>query len=93
VLARKGAGCMFPIFFSILVLIALLSICSNIAMRIRLTKRESSRDKFVWWRRGADEVDSTYEELFPASYLPRLNRIVFWLVLASALAVLLAYLR
>ncbi len=84
---------MFPIFFSILVLIAILTICGNIVMRIRLTKREPSRDKLVWWRRGSDEVDSTYEELFPGSYLPRLNRFVFWLVLVSALAVLVAYVR
>lgn len=84
---------MFPVFFSILVLIALLSICSNIIMRIRLTTREPSRDKLVWRRRGSDEVDSTYAGLFPGSYLPHLNRFAFWLVLILALAVLVAYLR
>jgi hypothetical protein len=83
---------MFAIVFSILVLTAILSIYSNIVMRIRLTRREPSRDKLAWWRRGSDEVTGLYEELFPGSYLPLLSQFAFWLPLALALVVLVAYL-
>ena len=74
---------MFGVFFSILVLVALLSIFGEIVMRVRLTKR-ASRDKIAWWRRGGDEVAATYEEVFPDSRLPFFRRFVFWLVLACA---------
>ena len=74
---------MFGVFFSILVLVALLSIFGEIVMRVRLTKR-ASRDKIAWWRRGGDEVTATYEEVFPDSRLPFFRRFVFWLVLACA---------
>jgi hypothetical protein len=84
---------MIAIVFSILVLMAILSICGNIVMRVRLSKGEPSRDKLVWWRRGSDEVSSTYEELFPRSHLPMLSQFAFWLVLAFALVILIASLR
>jgi len=83
---------MFAILFSILVLMSILSISSNLVMRIRLTKAEPSRDKLVWWRRGSDEVTSMYEELFPSSRLPLVSQAAFWLVLTSAIAVLVALL-
>ena len=82
-----------PVVFSMLLLMALLSIYSNIVMRIRLTKAESSRDKLVWWRRGSNDVDAMYEELFPGSYLPLFSQFAFWLLLALASAVLVATLR
>jgi hypothetical protein len=47
---------MFGVFFSILALVALVSIFGEIVMGVRLTRRETSRDKLVWWRRGGDEV-------------------------------------
>jgi len=43
------------VLFSILVVIAVLSICSELFMRIRVTKRETG-DKIAWWRRGGDDV-------------------------------------
>jgi hypothetical protein len=46
---------MFTIAFSILVPMATLGTCSGILLRIRLTKAEPA-DKFVWWRRGDDEI-------------------------------------
>ena len=70
---------MFGIFISILVLVGLLSICVEIIMRFRLTRKETSRDKLAWWRRGGDEVAATYEELFPHSRLPPFRRFAFWL--------------
>jgi len=75
---------MLSVVVSILVLVAILSICSNISMRIRLTKAEPSRDKLVWWRRSSDEVTAMHEELFPGSYMPILSKLAFWLVVASA---------
>jgi len=83
---------MFPVVFPILVMIAIPSICINLVMRIRLTKAERSRDKLVWWRRGSDEIDAMYEELFPGSYLPLFNQFAFWLLLASASVLLVAIL-
>jgi hypothetical protein len=83
---------MFTIFFSILVLIGILSIVSNVVIRLRLTRRESSRDKLVWWRRSSDEVNGIYAEVFPGSYLPRFSQFGFWLVLAAAVVILGAYL-
>ena len=81
---------MFGIFFSLLVLMALLSISGEVAMRVRLTMREPSRDKLAWWRRGADEVAATYGELFPGSHIPRFRRFTFWLFLACGVSVLVA---
>jgi hypothetical protein len=80
----------FPVVFSMLLLMSLLSIYSNIVMRIRLTKAEPSRDKLVWWRRGSDEVDAMYEELFPGSHLPLFSQFAFWLLLALASVILVA---
>jgi hypothetical protein len=78
------------ILFAILVVMALLSICGEIVMRVRLTKRDTSRDKLAWWRRGGDEVTAAYEELFPHTPIPILRRFVFWLVLASAVVICVA---
>jgi hypothetical protein len=80
---------MFGIFFAALIAMALLSICGEIAMRVRLTRREASGDKLAWWRRGGDEVAATYGQLFPSSYLPLLRRFVFWLFITCSLGVLL----
>jgi hypothetical protein len=80
---------MFAILFSILVVMALLSICGEFIMRIRLTKR-ASRDKIAWWRRGGDEVAAMYEEVFPHSRLPLLRRLMFWLLVAFSACVLVS---
>ena len=74
---------MFGVFFSILVVVALLSILGEFVMRIRLTGR-ASRDKIAWWRRGGDEVSATYQEVFPDSRLPFFQRFIFWLLVACA---------
>lgn len=80
---------MFGVLFSIVVIVALLSICGEIGMRVRLTRRETSRDKLGWWRRGGDEVAATYEEVFPRSRLPLLRRFAFWLFVGFGSVVLL----
>ena len=82
---------MLGVLFSVLVIVALLTGCSEIVMRIRLTKRASC-DKIAWWRRGGDEVVASYEEIFPDSRLPLLRRFAFWLVVAFAAVVLLSIL-
>jgi hypothetical protein len=83
---------MFAIFFSILVVIGLLSICGEIVMRVRLTRMETSRNKLAWWRRGGDEVAATYEKLFPRSRLSFFRRFAFWLFLAWSAVMLLSIL-
>jgi len=82
----------FGLFFAMLVAMGLLSICGEILMRVRLSRLEVPAEKLLWWRRGGDEVADTYQELFPQSHLPRLRRLVFWLVVALAVALLLAML-
>jgi hypothetical protein len=61
---------MFGIFFALLVAMALLNVCGEVTTRVRLTRKENSRGKLGWWRRGGDEVAATYEQLFPESWLP-----------------------
>ena len=83
---------MVGVFFAIVAVMALLSICGEFAMRVRLTKIEPSRDKLAWWRRGGDEIAATYEELFPHSPLPRFRRLAFWLFVTFCAIALLAIL-
>jgi len=80
----------FAIVFSLLLVTALFSIYSNFVMRFRLTKRESSRDKLVWWRVSSDKVGEMYQELFPKSFLPLSGQFTFWLLIAVAFVVLFA---
>jgi hypothetical protein len=85
---------MKTIVFSAFVLVLLLSFYSNFAMRIRLTRAESSRDKLVWWRSGSSEVAATYAALYPSSHLPQLARFAFWffaVMAAVALAAILSH--
>jgi hypothetical protein len=89
---REQTTLMFSVFFSILVVVALLSIFGEIVMRIRLTRRETSRDKLAWWRRGGDEVSATYEELFPHGRIPLFRRFAFWLFVVWSCVLLLSIL-
>jgi len=82
---------MFGVFFSIVGVVALLSICGELAMRVRLTKREPS-DKLIWWRCGGDEVAATYEQLFPHSRPPLFRRFAFWLFITFCTVALLSIL-
>jgi hypothetical protein len=83
---------MFGTFFTILVLMALATIGSNLVMRIRVTKKLPPEGGTSWWMRSSDEVGRTYQELFPRSFLPSLIQYVFWFLLAlcAATAVLIA---
>jgi hypothetical protein len=83
---------MFGILFLVLAVVAFASIFINLVMRIRLTQRRAS-DRIAWWRRGSDEIDATYHELFPKSYLPSITRYVFWLIVISAGITLLILLK
>ncbi len=83
---------MLGILFSLLVLMALVSICGEILMRLRLSQREATGEKLTWWRRGGDAASAAYEELFPNSRIPLFRRLVFWLVAACAASILAAVL-
>ena len=83
---------MFGLLFAILVVAAILSISGEIVMRVRLSRLEVPTERLLWWRRGGDEVASTYQEVFPQSRLPRFRRIFFLVVLALAAALLLSIL-
>jgi len=81
---------MVGIIFLILVAIALASNFSNLAMRIRLSRRLPSENGTSWWMRSSDDVGRAYQELFPGSYLPSIVQRAFWffLVVAAVVAIL-----
>jgi hypothetical protein len=54
---------MSGILFSILVVVALLSICGEIIMRVRLTRR-ASRDKIAWWSAAAMRLPQLMKKYF-----------------------------
>jgi hypothetical protein len=85
---------MIGIFFSILVVMAIFSSCSEIFMRVRLSKRESPANRLLWWRRGGDEVAAMYQELFPRTRLPLIRLFTFWFFIATCtLGALMLWLR
>ena len=77
-------------FFSLLLLLALLAICTEFVMRIRLTVRAT--DKMAWWRRGGDEVADSYQIVFSGTRLQMVRNLLFWLVIVSASVTLVAVL-
>lgn len=65
----------------------LVSLITELTMRIRLTRLEVRSEKLSWWGlRGGDEVAATYKEVFPGSRLPIFRGIVFWVFLGCAVA-------
>jgi len=84
---------MFTVLFSILALMALLSICSLYIMKVRLAKRAPSLSgKFAWWGAGSDEVVDAYRRIFPRSCLPYFIQIPFLLLILAAVVFLIAIL-
>jgi len=82
---------MFGVFFAILLIVALFIICTEVIMRVRLSKSESSKNRLLWWGRGGDEVDSAFEEVFPHTLLSRARRYAFWLFVVCCLALLASF--
>jgi hypothetical protein len=73
--------------FSAMVILALVSGAFYFAMRIRLMRVDSARDRIEWLSfRSSDDVLDTYEALFPQSVLPRFCRFVFWMVIVIGAA-------
>jgi len=82
---------MVAVAFVALVILALLNIAFWWAMRIRLMRMDSAKDKIEWLSfRSGDDVLDTYAALFPRSVLPRYCRVAFWTVIVSAAIVLCA---
>ena len=70
---------MLGLMFSALVIIAILCTAFYTAMRIRLMRIDTARDRIEWLSfRGSTEVMDTYQSLFPRSLLPRFCRFAFW---------------
>jgi hypothetical protein len=68
--------------FSAMVIMAVVSGAFYFAMRIRLMRADTARDRIEWLSlRTGDDVLDTYEALFPRSVLPRFCRFVFWTVI------------
>ena len=82
---------MLGLMFSALVIIALLCTAFHTAMRIRLMRIDTARDRIEWLSfRGSTEVMDTYQAVFPRSVLPRFCRFAFWTVISFAAVVLCA---
>lgn len=82
---------MVAVAFSALVMLALVSVVFHWAMRVRLMKMDSSRDRIEWLSfRSGDDVLKTYEDLFPRSVLPRFCRFAFWTGIVSGVVGLCA---
>jgi hypothetical protein len=80
---------MVAVAFVALVILALVNIAFWWAMRIRLMRMDSAKDRIEWLSfRSGDDVLETYEALFPRSVLPRYCRFAFWTVIVSAAIVL-----
>jgi hypothetical protein len=68
--------------FSVLVILALVSGAFYFAMRIRLMRVDTARDRIEWLSfHSSDDVLAAYATLFPRSLLPRFCRFVFWMVI------------
>jgi hypothetical protein len=78
--------------FYVFVVVALLNVCGEIYMRVCLSRRETSRDKLTWWRRGGDEVSESYEGVFSRSFIPKLRRYTFWGFIAFCASILVGLL-
>ena len=82
---------MVPVAFVALVILALVNIALWWAMRLRLMRMDSAKDRIEWLSfRSSDDVLDTYAALFPRSVLPRYCRFAFWTVIVSAAIVLCA---
>ena len=76
---------MVAVAFSAIVVLALAAGVLHWAMRIRLMRADSARDRIEWLSvRSGDDVLSTYQALFPGSLLPRFCRGIFWAVIVFA---------
>jgi hypothetical protein len=83
-------GVVFAVF-SAMVILALVSGAFYFAMRIRLMRVDTARDRIEWLSfRSSDDVLSTYAALFPRSLLPRFCRFVFWMVIVIGAVALFA---
>ena len=70
---------MVAVAFWALVIMALVNIAFWWAMRIRLMRMDSARDRIEWLSfRTGDDVLDTYAALFPHSVLPRYCRFAVW---------------
>ena len=76
---------MLSIVFFALMFVALVSIFSEMIMRVRLSMGEPKGEKLFWWRRGGDEVAAEYRAVFPRAFLPAFRVFAFWLFLAVVL--------
>lgn len=82
---------MVAVAFLALVIMALVNIAVWWAMRIRLMRMDSARDRIEWLSfRSGDDVLDTYAALFPNSVLPRYCRFAFWTLIVCAAIVLCA---
>jgi hypothetical protein len=85
---------MFRIVLSMVLVVMAVGIGSNVFMRMRLVKTDSSTDKRAWWKLGSDEVGDTYRARFSSASLPLINQLSFWLVVTiAAVALIFALLR
>jgi hypothetical protein len=82
---------MVAVAFLALVIMALVNNAFWWAMRIRLMRMDSARDRIEWLSfRTGDDVLDTYVNLFPHSVLPRNCRFAFWTGIVCAVILVCA---
>jgi len=73
---------MAVVFFSIFVLVAIAMICGEIVMQIQLTET-FQKEKNRWRERRRRDVAEAYHDAFPASPLPLVRAVIFWVLLTD----------
>lgn len=82
-----------PIVFFAFVVMVILNLASLWLMMFRLAKRAPrTSGKLAWLTSGSDEISTAYLRAFPNSHLPFFIRLTFWLLIAAAAILLIAFL-
>ena len=77
---------MNAVYLSLFMSIVLLFICTEIAMRVRLSRTTSIGPR--WWRQGYTEVLLAHRKAFPQSRIFMFRVFAFWLGIISSSIVL-----
>lgn len=69
-------------FWIVFAILAVVSNATAVTMKVRLNEILPEGERFSWWNRDGRAVSRKYQELFPDSYLPYIDRYSFWIIVA-----------
>ncbi len=72
------------LFWSILILSILVTNSASIVMKLQVNEKLPPEERFSWWNRDFWKVARKYQEFYPDSYLPLIDKCSFWLCVALA---------